>query len=56
MAAGRRRLSSTSAPTDLRVAATKSTDTDPVTVMDQRSQELILRLLAAGAPRRRRHG
>jgi myo-inositol-1(or 4)-monophosphatase len=36
-------------PDDLRVAS-KSTDTDPVTVMDQRSQELILRLLAQERP------
>ena len=31
-------------PADLRVTS-KSSDTDPVTEMDQRSQELILRLL-----------
>ena len=36
-------------PDDLRVAS-KSTDTDPVTVMDQRSQELIIRLLAQERP------
>ncbi|MFL6079837.1 MAG: inositol monophosphatase family protein [Ornithinibacter sp.] len=36
-------------PTDLRVV-TKSSDTDPVTVMDQRSQELILRLLGQERP------
>jgi myo-inositol-1(or 4)-monophosphatase len=36
-------------PDDLRVAS-KSSDTDPVTVMDQRSQELILRLLAQERP------
>lgn len=36
-------------PDDLRVAS-KSTDTDPVTVMDQRSQELILRLLGEERP------
>ena len=36
-------------PDDLRVAS-KSTDTDPVTEMDQRSQELILGLLAEHRP------
>ncbi|WP_392542283.1 inositol monophosphatase family protein [Oryzobacter telluris] len=36
-------------PADLRVAS-KSSDTDPVTVMDQRSQELVLRLLAELRP------
>jgi len=36
-------------PDDLRVAS-KSSDTDPVTVMDQRSQELILGLLAQERP------
>ena len=36
-------------PADLRVVV-KSTDTDPVTVMDQRSQELLLRLLADERP------
>jgi myo-inositol-1(or 4)-monophosphatase len=36
-------------PADLRVAS-KSSDTDPVTVMDQRSQELLLRLLANERP------
>jgi myo-inositol-1(or 4)-monophosphatase len=36
-------------PDDLRVAS-KSTDTDPVTEMDQRSQELILQLLAEHRP------
>lgn len=36
-------------PDDLHVAS-KSTDTDPVTEMDQRSQELILRLLAQERP------
>ena len=36
-------------PADLRVAS-KSTDTDPVTVMDQRSQELSCRLLAQERP------
>ena len=36
-------------PADLRVTS-KSTDTDPVTVMDQRSQELILRLLGEERP------
>ena len=36
-------------PDDLRVAS-KSTDTDPVTEMDQRSQELILGLLAKERP------
>ena len=36
-------------PADLRVTS-KSSDTDPVTVMDQRSQELILRLLGQDRP------
>jgi len=36
-------------PADLRVTS-KSTDTDPVTEMDQRSQELILRLLGEQRP------
>ena len=36
-------------PADLRVTS-KSSDTDPVTVMDQRSQELILRLLGEERP------
>ena len=36
-------------PDDLRVTS-KSSDTDPVTVMDQRSQELILRLLGEERP------
>jgi len=36
-------------PDDLRVTS-KSTDTDPVTEMDQRSQELILRLLGEERP------
>ena len=36
-------------PADLGVSS-KSTVTDPVTVMDQRSQELIVRLLGEGRP------
>lgn len=36
-------------PVDLGVSS-KSSATDPVTVMDQRSQELIIELLAAARP------